>query len=186
MLFRSASESVLAEGKHRATCECRSPREALPTELEEKSPRTEAEDFREKLGLPQKQRGNRSCMVNPAYFPGAAMRLFVRSRNLRSTGLNATKATQVNTSLGSKNCVRRFAPKNNARNASSTWGSPGVDVGSERGWNKVSSSGRVVSGLVKPPDVGARVCSNNRKNGTWPMTDPQPSEAHRQIGRAHV
>jgi hypothetical protein len=105
------------------------------------------------------------------------MRLTVTRRNLRSTGLNATKATQVNTSLGSKNCVRRFAPKKNARTASPTQGPPVVNFGSERGWNEVSKSGPQVSGLVKPTDVGARIRSTNRDEAAWPLTDPQPSDA---------
>jgi hypothetical protein len=57
---------------------------------------------------------------NHRNLPEVAMCFIVKKRKLRSSGANATKATQVNTSLGSKNCVRRFAPKKNARSATPT------------------------------------------------------------------
>lgn len=143
--------------------ECRLGAEALPTEQGRNRAARVVRLQRKVWNLAESREKNAIDRKSLRNSPGGTLRLIVRRRNLRRTGPNAIKATQVNTSLGSKNCVRRFAPKRMPGTQSPTKGLSGVNPGSERGWNGVSRLGPAVSGLVKPQDVGAGVHSTNRE-----------------------
>lgn len=150
-------------GSRNGNFECRLGGEALPTERGRNRAGRRVRLQGKNCNRPKNREKNALDRKSLRNSPGGALRLIVRRRNLRSTGPNATKATQVNTSLGSKNCVRRFAPKRMPGMQSPTKGLSGKNIGSERGWNEVSRLGSSVSGLVKPRDVGAGICSSNRE-----------------------